>query len=65
MNWITSLFHTMNRRTDLFTLWPLCKRHAKSLNHAKALFYAHAANDPAWTEHYTETELVNYVDKLS
>lgn len=46
------------------TLWPACKEHAKDLNHAKAAFYMHASNDSAWTEDYSEAELISFVDGM-
>ena len=54
----------MNRSTDMTTLWPICKQHAQTLDHAKAAFYMHAVNDSAWTDHYTESELKSFVDSL-
>lgn len=60
-----SWFHAVNRRTDMRILWPICKQHAEDLNHAKAAFFLHVANDPAWTDHYSWDELTLYVDKLS
>jgi hypothetical protein len=64
MRILMSLWHALNRRTDLSTLWPVCKQHAKSLDHAKAAFYLHASNDAAWTDHYSEQELIAYVDAM-
>ena len=64
MKWLMNLWHATNRKTDMLTLWPACKDHAESLDHAKAAFYFHASNDPAWTNHYTEEELIAYVDEL-
>jgi hypothetical protein len=36
------------RRLDLEILWPVCKREAPDLEHARAAFAVHAFNDPAW-----------------
>ena len=52
------------RATDMSTLWPACKEHAKNLDHAKAAFYMHASNDTAWTKDYTKQELIEFVDQL-
>jgi hypothetical protein len=65
MMWFMKLWHWLNRRTDLSMLWPICKQHAESLDHAKAAFFLHAMNDPAYTDHFTEQEIIDYVDTLS
>jgi hypothetical protein len=45
-------------------LWPVCVQHAEDLDHAKAAFYLHVSNDPAWTDHYSEQELIAFIDSL-
>lgn len=52
------------RKHDLEILWPAFKKHAQTLDQAKAGFMIHASNDPAWTTDYTEEELVSFIDKL-
>jgi hypothetical protein len=64
IRYLLGLWHATNRKTDMTTLWPVCKQHASTLDHAKAAFYLHASNDTAWTDHYTEAELIDFVDKL-
>jgi hypothetical protein len=59
-----AFWHGVIRRTDMRILWPICKRYAGDLDHAKCAFYLHASLDPAWTDHYTKQELISYVDKL-
>lgn len=53
-----------NRSSDMTILWPICKQHAPSLDDAKAAFYMHIINDPAWTNHYVEADLIDFVDRL-
>jgi hypothetical protein len=36
------------RAIDLQVLWPICKREAPDLNHARAMFAVHAFLDEAW-----------------
>ena len=64
-SYVVTIFHRVNRNTDMSTLWPVCKEHAKDLDHAKAAFFMHVINDPAWPYHYSEQELKEYVDKLT
>jgi hypothetical protein len=58
-------FHRMNRRTDMDILWPACKEHAESLDHAKAAFFMHITNDTSWTDYYTNEELIAFVNDLT
>jgi len=62
--WIVRILHRTNRRTDMDILWPACKEHANDLDSAKAAFYFHITNDPAWTDHYSDEELVAFVGDL-
>ena len=64
MNWIMKWWRATQRRTDMSTLWPACKQHAEDLDHAKAAFYFHASNDPAWTTDYDEDALIQFVNEL-
>lgn len=52
------------RRVDIKELWPACKEHAKDIPHAKAAFFYHIIHDHAWTRHYTEYELWQFVEDL-
>lgn len=45
---IMSWWNARRRAIDLDVLWPACKTHTRSLDHAKATFALHAFNDPAW-----------------
>jgi hypothetical protein len=61
--WLNNWMDKKARQVDI--LWPACKSHTPDLDHAKAAFFFHVVHDPAWTDHYTERELFDYVDKLS
>jgi len=58
------LWDKTNRNTDMRILWPICKQHAESLDVAKAAFFMHVSNDPAWYQHYSESDLIDFVDNL-
>jgi hypothetical protein len=45
---IVNWWRARMRRYDLEILWPICKREADNLDHAKAAFAVHAYHDPAW-----------------
>lgn len=62
--WLRDTWDAVTRSSDMSILWPIC-RQTEDLERAKAVFYFHIANDPAWTDHYTEAELVNFVDALT
>jgi len=64
VNFILDWWHRQARSTDLRILWPACREQADTIEQARAAFYFHASNDPAWTEHYNENELYTYVWKL-
>jgi hypothetical protein len=64
IQWPFKIWREAQRRVDLTTLWPECKKYSHDLEHAKAAFYYHAVRDPAWTRDYTETELIDFVDEL-
>lgn len=64
MKWLIGLFHRINRNSDMRILWPVCKEHAENLDHAKAAFCFHVMNDSAWTDHYSEAEIVAFIDEL-
>lgn len=53
------------READLKILWPICKRDAPDLEHAKFVFAFHANNEPAWTKDYTEEELYHFINNLT
>ena len=45
---ILGWWRAWQRRIDLEILWPICKREAPDLDHARAMFAVHAYNDSAW-----------------
>lgn len=47
-SWLGGIWHRQQRRIDLQILWPVCKKQANDIEHAKALFACHAFNDNAW-----------------
>lgn len=50
---------------DVAILWPICKQKARSMDHARAAFMLHAANDTAWTNEYgCGSDLIDAVGKL-
>ena len=64
IQWAMKVWREAQRRTDMTTLWPECKRHARDIEEAKEAFYWYVAQDEAWTRDYTETELIDFVDEL-
>jgi hypothetical protein len=64
MRWLLHWWWSRQRAIDLQILWPQCKKIAPDLDHAKAAFMVHAANDPAWARYYGE-KLLSIVDKLT
>ena len=64
MGFILRYWRKLQRRTDMNTLWPACKEHAKDLTHARIAFYMHASNDPAWTKDYTDDDLRIFIGQL-
>lgn len=64
MSWLFKWWRAMQRRTDMSTLWPTCVKYSDDLDHARAAFYFHASNDPAWTKDYTEQELIEFTRQL-
>lgn len=67
IKWLRSLsgyWRSTQRATDLSILWPVCKREANDLDHARAAFFMHMINDPAWTRDYSEDDLIEYVEQL-
>lgn len=64
MTWLRNWWWARQRRMDLLTLWPECKRLAPTLDQAKAIFVLHAVCDPAWARHYGE-RLWAAIDELS
>jgi hypothetical protein len=45
---VLAWWRAYQRSIDLEILWPICKREAADLDHAKAAFAVHAFHDPAW-----------------
>lgn len=62
--WIGKWLRLNRRATDLSVLWPACKVNARDLDHAKAAFMFHAANDDAWTKDFSHEELKQFVGSL-
>jgi hypothetical protein len=60
---IVSWWHARQRRIDLDVLWPICRREANNLDHAKAAFAVHAYHDPAWLE--LGEDLFPFIDRLT
>lgn len=50
--WLRDWWWARQRRIDLQILWPACKEIAEDLDGARAAFFYHAVNDPAWAEYY-------------
>ena len=61
---ILAWWHARQRRIDMDILWPICRREANNLDHAKAAFAVHAYNDPAWME-LGEEKLFAFIDGLT
>jgi hypothetical protein len=61
---IVAWWHARQRRIDLDILWPICRREANDLDHAKAAFAVHAYRDPAWLE-LGEDDLFAFIDRLT
>jgi hypothetical protein len=60
---IAAWWHARQRRIDLDILWPICRREANDLDHAKAAFAVHAYHDPAWLE--LGDDLFPFIDRLT
>jgi hypothetical protein len=60
---IVAWWHARQRRIDLDVLWPICRREANNLDHAKAAFAVHAYHDPAWLE--LGEDLFPFIDRLT
>jgi hypothetical protein len=60
---IVAWWHARQRRIDLDVLWPICRREANNLDHAKAAFAVHAYHDPAWLE--LGDDLFPFIDRLT
>jgi hypothetical protein len=61
---IIGWWHARQRRIDMAILWPICRREANALDHAKAAFAVHAFNDPAWLE-LGEDAMLDFIDGLT
>jgi hypothetical protein len=61
---ILAWWHARQRQIDMDILWPICRREANDLDHAKAAFAVHAYNDPAWLE-LGEDTLFQTIDRLT
>lgn len=63
IRWLLSLWHRQQRAIDLAVLWPACRQHARTLEHARAAFASHALSDPAWRE-LGEAEISRQINAL-
>lgn len=61
--WFTRWWHARQRKIDREILWPVCKQHACGMEHARAAFMLHAANDEAYSD-LTDDDLVRYIGDL-
>lgn len=61
---IVAWWRARQRRIDIEILWPICRRGANDLDHAKAAFAVHAFNDPAWLE-LGEDAMLDFIDGLT
>jgi hypothetical protein len=61
---IDILWDRPRRNIDLDILWPACKEQAVDIDHARAAFFSHVVNDPAWTRHYNYSTIFAIVDCL-
>ena len=61
---IMRLWHALNRKTDMNTLWPACRDLSEDMNEARMAFYLHVSNDPAWTKYYSREDLIDFVGQL-
>jgi hypothetical protein len=52
------------RQIDVRTLWPALIKNAQDVEMARHAFLLHAQNDPAWTRHYTQSEITQAVNEL-
>jgi hypothetical protein len=62
--WFAKRYRARQRAIDLKILWPAFKKKAPDMDHAKAGFAWHAFQDTAWTDDFTEDEIVEYIDAL-
>ena len=60
---IRDMWRHRQRRYDLQILWPICKKEARDMDHAKAAFAYHAFNDPAWLC-LGEEQLIAAIERL-
>jgi hypothetical protein len=55
------LWHAITRFSDMTLLWPNCARHGEP---GRQAFLWHIRNEPAWTDHYGDAALIDFVDQL-
>lgn len=48
MKFLRNILHRRQRKADLEILWPAIKDASPDLDTARAAFFLHAAEDPAW-----------------
>lgn len=52
------------RSIDLSVLWPICCQASDTIDQARAAFALHVLGDAAWVRHYSEEELLEFIDNL-
>lgn len=65
IRWLARWWRQRQRATDMDILWPACKEHAGTLEHARAAMMVHCMNDSAWTTDYTEEDLIVFIGQLN
>jgi len=65
IRWIVSLWYARLRKIDVQILWPVCLKYADDLDHAKATFFLHAIDDPAWINLGGEEAILSTIDAMT
>ncbi|HEX5211637.1 MAG TPA: hypothetical protein VFW22_07880 [Pseudolabrys sp.] len=63
IHWLLNKWRAHQRAIDLEILWPVCRKQASDLDHAKAAFAVHAFHDPAWLN-LGEEEIIRRIEAL-
>ena len=64
--WLAILkwWRARQRKTDIEILWPICRREAGDLDHARAAFAMHVFHDEAWIADFGEDEIIRRIEAL-
>ena len=64
--WLAILkwWRARQRKIDIEILWPVCKREASDLDHARAAFAMHVFHDEAWVADFGEDEIIRRIEAL-